>query len=108
MSLKFIAISDIYSSSSRLRPSIQTLSDYLQLMIPSHLRSGEIQSSGHILKTHLEHWMVATSTAHLLQVNGLPIEIAKALCRKIVFSDVRLIFNLSSPILGGKGQQQMR
>jgi hypothetical protein len=103
-----LVISVICYSSSRLHPSTRNTSPYLQLMIPSHLRSVRIQSSGRILKMRLGHWTVATSTAHPLHVNVLPIEIAKALCRKTVSLDVRLIFNLFLPILGGKGQQRMR
>ena len=103
-----MVISDTCFPSSRLHPSTQDMSAYLQLMTMSHPRSVRVQSYGHILKMLLGHWTVATSTALPLHVNVLPIEIAKVLHHRTVSLDVHLIFNLSLHILDGKGQQPTR
>jgi hypothetical protein len=51
--------------------------------------------------------MEVISIVHPLQMNMLPVEIAKALYLKTAFLVARLDSNLSILILGGRVQQQM-
>src|ERR1700730_3335954 len=78
----YLATFDACFLPSHLIPSTQNMFVYQQLMISLHQQFTTIQNFGHISKTPSEHWMEVISIMCPLQMNVLPVEIAKALSLK--------------------------